>query len=227
MQDEVHPRDVVVRGLDSHHVGEVSAQIELRVRQDRRVAPVLHPVDVRRDTGELREQITGVLVHGLPRGHPIEAFLVELRELRLALHRQDRAGEHGHRMAVPRHRPENVDHVLRHRAPRLEVRHDLPRLLIRRNFAREQEVPEALDVRVVLALRLRQLRHHLGDGLAAKADPLHGVQVRDVGDEAAHASRPADGLRDGDLPDLDVAVLPDQLLGPRAVSLDLLSQDVL
>jgi hypothetical protein len=57
----------------------------------------------------------------------------------------------------------------------------------------------------------KELVHDLGDGHAPEANTLLGVQIRDVGDEAAHASRATDGLGDGHLTHLDVAVLLDQL----------------
>jgi hypothetical protein len=49
VQDEVHPRDVVVRLGDPHLVGEVAAEVELRIGDDLGVALVLQPVDHRRD----------------------------------------------------------------------------------------------------------------------------------------------------------------------------------
>ena len=133
-------------------------------------------------------------------------------------------GEHRHGMGVARHRPEDVEHVLGHVCPRLEVLDDFERLLFRRNVAREEEVPEPFHVRIVAPGHLGQRRERLGDRLAAEADPLLRVEVGDVGHEAADVAGAADALVDGHLVDHDLPLLLDQLGRARTVGQDLLQE---
>src|SRR5574338_533979 len=98
-----------------------------------------------------------------------------------------------------------------------------------RDLAGEEEVEEALHRRHLGAGDhvLLEGREGLGDGLAAEADAFLGIEVGDVGHEAAHVARAADRLADVDLVDHDLAEFLVELLGPRAEGLDLLLQYLL
>ncbi len=130
-------------------------------------------------------------------------------------------------MAVAWQRPQHVEDVLRHRASRLEILDDFQRFFLARHRPGEEEVPEALDVGVLLPRRLRKRGHHLADRLAAEADAFHRIEVGDVGHQAADAAGAADRLADRDLADLHVPVLANEFLRAWTVLLDLAPQDVL
>jgi hypothetical protein len=85
----------------------------------------------------------------------------------------------------------------------------------------------ALDVRHLGAGDLGQRLQRLRDREAAEADALVGVEVRDVGDQAANAAGATDRLGDRHVADLHGTVLLEQLGRPRAPSIDLLSEFVL
>ena len=114
VEDEVHARDLVVRLRDAHHVGEVGTEVELGIGRDLRVAPVLHPVDVRGDARQLRQQVHRVFVHRIPVVGLLHALGVAAGEDRVALHREHRRGEHRHGMRVAGHLQEDVPDVLGH-----------------------------------------------------------------------------------------------------------------
>ena len=130
-------------------------------------------------------------------------------------------------MGVGRHRAQHAADVGRYVATSLELLHDTESLFRGRDFTRQQEPPERLDVRVVAPRHLRKRRERLRDRLAAEADPFERVEVRDVGDQAPHAPSAADGLADRDLADLDVGVLLEELGSARPVCLDLLVEPFL
>ena len=221
VEDEVHPGDVVVRLGEAHLVGEVAAEVEVRVDGDVDVRLVLHAVDVGGEDRQLGQQVEHVLVHRLPVLGLLHPLVVALDEHRLALHGQDAGREHGHGVGVGRHRAQDVDHVLRQGAPLLELLDHLEGLRHGRHLAGHEEPEEALDVGVVPARDLGQALHGLGDVLAAEADALLRVEVGDVGDQALDVARAADDLLDGDLLHLGAAELLDQTRGPRPMLLDL------
>ena len=191
---------------------------------DRGVGAVLHPEDVGPDLGQPGEQVHRVFVGGVPVVVLAQALVVALHVDRVPLHAQDRGREHGHRVAVPRHRPQHVEDVVGHGGPGLELADHLLGVGLGRDVAGQQQVEEALHVGHVAAGHLRQLLERLGDREPAEADPLLGVQVGDVGDQALHAPRAADGHADGHIAQLDVSGLLEEGRGPRAPGFDLLLQ---
>ena len=100
VEDEVHPRNVIVWRIDPHLVGEVAAHVEVRVLGDLVVILVLQAVDEGGQHRQLGHQVAGILEHRVPVVHLRHALVVALDEERLALHGEDAGRVHGHRMGV-------------------------------------------------------------------------------------------------------------------------------
>jgi hypothetical protein len=219
-----------IRATSSYGAGcpsvcEVAAHVEGRILGDVHVGLVLHAVDVGGQGGQLGQEVENVLQHGLPVDHLAHALVVALDELRLALHGQDALGEEGHGMGVAGRGTHDVDDVLRQLAALLELLHQLQGLIHGRHFAGHQVVEETLDVGILVVRILGQRLEGLGNRLTAEADALEGVQVRNVGHQAANTAGTTDGLGDGDIADLGIAILLEQAGRAGPVLLDLCFQD--
>jgi hypothetical protein len=118
VQDEVHAGHVVVRRVDAHLAGEVTAEIEIGICRNLVVVLVLHAVDMGADGGELCQEVHAILVHRIPVVHLAHALLVPLHEHGLTLQRHDRRGQQRHRVLVLGHHLQDVDAVLGESAAR-------------------------------------------------------------------------------------------------------------
>ena len=90
VEDEVHPRHVLVVLLLADHVGEVGAHVFLGIDRDLPVAAVFQVVDEGGDDRDARDEVRRILVDELPRVVLVVARLVvRLGKLRVLLQRED------------------------------------------------------------------------------------------------------------------------------------------
>uniref|UniRef100_A0A2M4C5E3 Putative secreted protein n=1 Tax=Anopheles marajoara TaxID=58244 RepID=A0A2M4C5E3_9DIPT len=211
--------------LVAQHLGEVGRPILLRVdRPDTLAVAVRVAVDGGRDHRQLGDQVHAVLVHVLPVLALVHTLRVRLGELALVVEGRHGAAQLRHRVQRRRHVVQHRHHVRRQRGPVSPFARQPINLCLRWHIASNQQPEQTLRQRFLTTWSLREHLLTLGDGQAAEANTLIGIQHGRFANQTLDATHTTVHHVDGNFADFRRTMLLAEVLDALLLLRDLLDQ---